>query len=259
MVLTNADVRPRPRSVSAVTPDTPVHEVAINTWMCVERMVTPRQRGWRMGRVFCQRASPSPFSLEDPADTADSYACWTGENADEAAVGLTERVRQERTSLKEAPNASADPKRNIRHEQSNGRSRRVADVADQGFGRFNWADLCRSRAILECRCPAQSCLSCRLKVKARSRGCLPRQPRIVRIVAIHQRIFAPRTANLDLSRLLKKSLRFRKRECRRDFSQPDRAYFRGFGLAWGPLSLAFHVAGRASPLGAKSLGRRTML
>src|SRR5271165_4256578 len=55
--------------------------------MCVEGMVTPRQRRWRIGRAFCQRASPSPFSLEDPADTADSYACWTDENADEAAVG----------------------------------------------------------------------------------------------------------------------------------------------------------------------------
>src|SRR5208282_2818682 len=63
--------------------------------MCVEGIVTPRQRRWRRGRAFCQRASPSPFSLEDPADTADSYACWTDENADEAAVGWTERVRQE--------------------------------------------------------------------------------------------------------------------------------------------------------------------
>src|SRR5271157_5851250 len=62
--------------------------------MCVEGMVTPRQKRWRIGRAFCQRASPSPFSLEDPADTADSYACWTDENADEAAVGWTERVRQ---------------------------------------------------------------------------------------------------------------------------------------------------------------------
>src|SRR5208282_5167242 len=61
--------------------------------MCIEGMVTPRQRRWRIGRAFCQRASPSPFSLEDPADTADSYACWTDENADEAAVGWTERVR----------------------------------------------------------------------------------------------------------------------------------------------------------------------
>src|SRR5271166_1283226 len=64
--------------------------------MCVERMVTPRQRRWRIGRAFCQRASPSPFSLEDPADTADSHACWTDENADEAAVGWTERVREKR-------------------------------------------------------------------------------------------------------------------------------------------------------------------
>ena len=106
MVLTNAEVRPRPRPVSAITPDTPLHEVAINTWMCVERMVTPRQRRWRIGRAFCQRASPSPFSLEDPADTADSYACWTGENADEAAVGWTERVRQEPPFWKPAVNAS---------------------------------------------------------------------------------------------------------------------------------------------------------
>ena len=72
-------------------------------------MVTPRQRRWRIGRAFCQRASPSPFSLEDPADTADSYACWTDENADEAAVGWTERVRQDRPFLKEASNASARP------------------------------------------------------------------------------------------------------------------------------------------------------
>jgi hypothetical protein len=71
MVLTNAEVRPRPRPVSAITPDTPLHEVAINTWMCVERIVTP----------------PSETLVEDPADTADSYASWTGENADEAAVG----------------------------------------------------------------------------------------------------------------------------------------------------------------------------
>src|SRR5208283_4573957 len=91
MVLTNAEVRPRPRPVSAITPDTPLHEVAINTWMCVERMVTPRQRGWRIGRAFCQRASPSPFSLEDPADTADSYACWTDENGDEAAAPAAAR------------------------------------------------------------------------------------------------------------------------------------------------------------------------
>ncbi len=61
------------------------------------------------------------------------------------------------------------------------------------------------------------------------------------------------------SRLLKKSLRFRKRECRRDFLRPDTAYFRGFGLTQGPLSFVFHVAGRTSPLAAKSLGRRTML
>ena len=39
MVLTNAEIRPRPRPVSAITPDTPLHEVAINIWMCVERMV----------------------------------------------------------------------------------------------------------------------------------------------------------------------------------------------------------------------------
>ena len=58
MVLTNAETRPRPRPVSAITPDTPLHEVAINTWMCVERMVTPRQRRWRIGRAFCPRASP---------------------------------------------------------------------------------------------------------------------------------------------------------------------------------------------------------
>ena len=109
MVLTNAEVRPRPRPVSAITPDTPLHEVAINTWMCVERMVTPRQRRWRIGRAFCQRASPSPFSLEDPADTADSYACWTGENADEAAVGWTERVRHDRPFPEQAPNASVRP------------------------------------------------------------------------------------------------------------------------------------------------------
>src|SRR5271166_4111180 len=99
--------------------------------MCVEGMVTPRQRRWRIGRAFCQRASPSPFSLEDPADTADSYACWTDENADEAAVGWTERVRQDRPFLKEAPNASADPKRNIRPKQSNGANRRFAAVAER--------------------------------------------------------------------------------------------------------------------------------
>src|SRR5271165_1010082 len=109
MVLTNAEVRPRPRPVSAITPDTPLHEVAINTWMCVERKVAPRQRRWRIGRAFCQRASPSRFSLEDPADTADSYACWTHENADEAAVGWTERVRQDRPFLKEASNSLARP------------------------------------------------------------------------------------------------------------------------------------------------------
>jgi hypothetical protein len=45
MVLTNAEIRPRPLCDN---PDTPLHEVAINTWMCVERMVTPRQRRWRI-------------------------------------------------------------------------------------------------------------------------------------------------------------------------------------------------------------------
>jgi hypothetical protein len=49
---------------------------------------------------------PSPFSLEDPADTADSYACWTGENADEAAVGWTERMRKLRTFATALANGS---------------------------------------------------------------------------------------------------------------------------------------------------------
>src|SRR5271157_5227418 len=111
MVLTNAEIRPRPRPVSAITPDTPLHEVAINTWMCVERMVRPGQRRWRIGRAFCQRASPSQFSLEDPADTADSYACWTGENADEAAVGWTERVRQDRSFAYGLTNEGRPPER----------------------------------------------------------------------------------------------------------------------------------------------------
>ena len=62
MVLTNAEIRPRPRPVSAITPDTPLHEVAINTWMCVERMVTPRQRRWRMAleKAAARRASLNP-------------------------------------------------------------------------------------------------------------------------------------------------------------------------------------------------------
>ena len=83
---------------------------------------------------FLPTGKPSPFSLEDPADTADSYACWTDENADEAAVGWTERVRQDRPFLKEAPNASADPKRNIRPKQSNGANRRTPVIADRSEG-----------------------------------------------------------------------------------------------------------------------------
>ena len=58
IVLTNAEIRPRPRPVSAITPDTPLHEVAINTWMCVERVVTPRQRRWRTGRLFANGQAP---------------------------------------------------------------------------------------------------------------------------------------------------------------------------------------------------------
>ena len=61
------------------------------------------------------------------------------------------------------------------------------------------------------------------------------------------------------SRLLKKSLRFRNSECRRDCLRPDGARVRGSGPASGHCSLALHVAGRTSPLGAISLGRRTML
>jgi hypothetical protein len=61
------------------------------------------------------------------------------------------------------------------------------------------------------------------------------------------------------SRLLKKSLRLRNEECKRDFLRLDAAQVRSFGVKSGRCSLALHVAGRASPLGAKSLGRRTML
>ena len=61
------------------------------------------------------------------------------------------------------------------------------------------------------------------------------------------------------SRLLKKSLRLRNEECRRDFLQAGAALVRGFGVTSGRCSVALHVAGRSSPLGAISLGRRTML
>ena len=61
------------------------------------------------------------------------------------------------------------------------------------------------------------------------------------------------------SRLLKKSVRLRNEECKRDFLRLDAAQVRSFGVKSGRCSLALHVAGRASPLGAKSLGRRTML
>ena len=64
---------------------------------------------------------------------------------------------------------------------------------------------------------------------------------------------------LTPSRLLKKSLRLRNEECKRDFLRLDAAHVRSFGVKSGRCSLALHVAGRASPLGAKSLGRRTML
>ena len=62
-----------------------------------------------------------------------------------------------------------------------------------------------------------------------------------------------------VSRLLKKSLRLRNEECRRDFLQAGAAHVRGFGPPSGHCSVAFHAAGRSSPLGAISLGRRTML
>ena len=61
------------------------------------------------------------------------------------------------------------------------------------------------------------------------------------------------------NRLLKKSVRLRNEECKRDFLRLDAAQVRSFGVKSGRCSLALHVAGRASPLGAKSLGRRTML
>ena len=61
------------------------------------------------------------------------------------------------------------------------------------------------------------------------------------------------------SRLLKKSLRLRNEEYKRDFLQAGSAQVRGFGVTSGHRSLAFHVAGRTSPLAAISLGRRTML
>ena len=63
----------------------------------------------------------------------------------------------------------------------------------------------------------------------------------------------------SLSRLLKKSVRLRNEECKRDFLRLDAAQVRSFGVKSGRCSLALHVAGRASPLGARSLGRRTML
>ena len=66
-------------------------------------------------------------------------------------------------------------------------------------------------------------------------------------------------SDITLSRLLKKSLRLRNEECKRDFLRLDAAHVRSFGVKSGRCSLALHVAGRASPLGAKSLGRRTML
>jgi hypothetical protein len=48
-------------------------------------------------------------------------------------------------------------------------NRRIADVADHGLGRLNWADLCRSRAMLEGRIGQATCRPRRLKVTAGSR------------------------------------------------------------------------------------------
>jgi hypothetical protein len=47
--------------------------------------------------------------------------------------------------------------------------RRIADVADRDLGRLNWADLCRSRAMLEGRIGQDTCRPRRLKVTAGSR------------------------------------------------------------------------------------------
>jgi hypothetical protein len=77
--------------------------------------------------------------------------------------------------------------------------------------------------------------------------------------SIPRRAAPPLLSRHRVSRLLKKLLRFRDRERRRDFVQLGTAGFRGFGLRQRSLSFVFHVAGRTSPLGAKSLGRRTML
>jgi len=169
--------------------------------MCVEGIVTPRQRRWRRGRAFCQRASPSPFSLEDPADTADSYACWTGENADEAAVGWTERVRQLRTPLKEASNAPARPEaqhssRAIERPESTccGRSRPRFWTLQLGGPLPFPGDFGRqvSRPILPSM-PSQGDSSItRVLAATASDSAYCRDLH-------HQRIFAPRTANLDLS------------------------------------------------------------
>jgi hypothetical protein len=52
---------------------------------------------------------------------------------------------------------------------ADGRSRRIADVADHDLGRLNWADLCRSRAMLEGRIGQDTCRPRRLKVTAGSR------------------------------------------------------------------------------------------
>ena len=66
--------------------------------------------------------------------------------------------------------------------------------------------------------------------------------------------FGAKLSRLALaSRLLKKSLRLRNEECKRDFLRLDAAHVRSFGVKSGRCSLALHVAGRASPLSHRDL------
>ena len=108
MVLTRGD----PTETTACICDNPRHAITRSghQYLDVRRTNGHAPSGTLAEREgFLPTGKPSPFSLEDPADTADSYACWTGENADEVAVGWTERVRHDRPFRKQAPNGSVRP------------------------------------------------------------------------------------------------------------------------------------------------------
>ena len=90
------DKRGGPTETTACICDNPRHAIARSGHQYLD---VRRTNGHAPSETLAVREGFLPTgerlaSLEDPADTADSYACWTGENADEAAVGWTERVRQ---------------------------------------------------------------------------------------------------------------------------------------------------------------------